>query len=116
MMCTQNDSHPVVPPLSDLHIIVIVLPDHSMDLLYEGRAERSMQHEAKLSAALTSRPAPNTINSHTVVWWYNTIVPLMRDHKKSSQKMVSQKGLVGNQELKPLVSLPDYPPNKANPF
>ena len=24
--------------------------------------------------------------------------------------------LVGNQELKPLVSVPDYPPNKANPF
>ena len=23
---------------------------------------------------------------------------------------------MGNQELKPLVSLPDYPPNKVNPF
>ena len=43
----------------------------------------------------------------------------MRDHKESPQKMVSQKGLpylVGNQELNPLVSLPDNPPNKANPF
>ena len=45
----------------------------------------------------------------------STVVPLMR----SPRKTVSQKGLpylVGNQELKPLVSLPDYPPNKANPF
>ena len=48
-----------------------------------------------------------------------TVVPLMRDHKKSPQKPSLKRGLpylVGNQELKPLVSLPDYPPNTANPF
>ena len=42
----------------------------------------------------------------------------MRDHKKSPQKWSLKRGLpylVGNQELKPLVSLPDYPPNRANP-
>ena len=48
-----------------------------------------------------------------------TVVPLMRDHKESLQKRSLKRGLpylVGNQELKPLVPLPDYPPNKANPF
>ena len=48
-----------------------------------------------------------------------TVVPLMRDHKSHLKKRSLKRGLpylVGNQELKPLVSLPDYPPNKANPF
>ena len=37
----------------------------------------------------------------------------MRDHWSLKRGLPY---LVGNQELKPLVSLPDYPPNKANPF
>ena len=53
----------------------------------------------------------NTINTLTVV-------PLMRDHshlKKQSLKR-DLPYLVGNQELTPKALVPDYPPNKANPF
>ena len=42
----------------------------------------------------------------------------MRDHKKSPQKQSLKGGLpylVSNQELMPLVSVPDYLQNKANP-
>ena len=48
-----------------------------------------------------------------------TVVPFMRDHKSHLKKRSLKRGLpylVGNQELKPLVSLPDYPPNQVNPF
>ena len=48
-----------------------------------------------------------------------TVVPLMRDHKKSPQKRSLKRGLpylVGNQEVKPKALVPDYPPNKADPF
>ena len=43
----------------------------------------------------------------------------MRDHKESSQKWSLKGGLpylVGNQEVAPKALVPDYPPNKANPF
>ena len=43
----------------------------------------------------------------------------MRDHKKSPQKWSLKRGLpylVGNQEVTPKALVPDYPPNKANPF
>ena len=56
--------------------------------------------------------------AHIIIIIY-TVVPLMRDHKESPQKWSLKRGLpylVGNQELKPLVPLPNYPPNKANPF
>ena len=58
------------------------------------------------------------LTKHTGVY-KNTVVPLMRDHKESPQKTVSQKVLpylVGNQEVTPKALVPDYPPNKANPF
>ena len=47
----------------------------------------------------------------------DTVVPLLRDHKP--QKWSLKRGmphLMGNQELKPLVSVPNYPPNKASLF
>ena len=37
--------------------------------------------------------------------------PSYERHKESPQKTVSQKGFALFGELKPLVSLPDYPPN-----
>ena len=46
----------------------------------------------------------------------STVVPFLRDHKRSSQKWSLKRGmpyLVGNQ---PLVLVPDYPPNKASLF
>ena len=49
----------------------------------------------------------------------HTVVPLLRDHKKSPQKWSLKRGmphLMNDQELKPLVSVPDYPPNKASLF
>ena len=48
-----------------------------------------------------------------------TVVPLMRDHKSHLKKRSLKRGLpylVGNQEVTPNALVPDYPPNKANPF
>ena len=48
-----------------------------------------------------------------------TVVPLEKPQKVTSKKLSLKRGLpylVGNQELIPLVSFPDCPPNKANPF
>ena len=41
------------------------------------------------------------------------------NHKKSPQKRSLKRGLpylVGNKEVTPKALVPDYPPNKANPF
>ena len=49
----------------------------------------------------------------------NTVVPLMRDHKSHLKKQSLKRGLpylVGNQEVTRKALVPDYPPNKANPF
>ena len=43
----------------------------------------------------------------------------MRDHKSHLKKWSLKRGLpylVGNQEVTPKALIPDYPPNKANPF
>ena len=44
----------------------------------------------------------------------------MRDHKdRVTSKKVSEKGLpylMGNREVTPKALVPNYPPNKANPF
>ena len=54
------------------------------------------------------------ITMATNYYYYCTVVPLMRDTKSHLKKQSLKRGLpylVGNQELNPLVSLPDYPPN-----
>ena len=59
-----------------------------------------MQHEAKPSAALASRPTPNTINSRTVVWWYSNCFIVMICYVNSSItsncSIISTRALHGN--------------------